>query len=205
MEVSSTKSGLLLEKITIVLKGRNIDIKDTSFCCLDGTNSVSGETSGLQRRLCNAAPHSMYVNCRCNWFALWFKHLIKVFPWLSTIDTLLLGLWKMFHYSAKNRSILRELQAAYGMKAIFTVKVIVTWWLSHGAACKRCIERYVVIIEALDNVLTETEKQKPEVESYHATLLQLNKIMQIALLDDVLSTTSALCLLLQSDKKFWGS
>ena len=59
--------------------------------------------------------------------------------------------------------------------------------------------------QALDNVLTETEKQKPEVESYHATLLQLNKIMQIALLDDVLSTTSALCLLLQSDKKFWGS
>ena len=79
---------------------------------------------------------------------------------------------------------MRELQAAYGMKAIFTVKP--KW-------------------QALDNVLTETEKQKPEVESYHATLLQLNKIMQIALLDDVLSTTSALCLLLQSDKKFWGS
>ena len=111
----------------------------------------------------------------------------------------------MFHYSTKNISILRELQAAYGMKAIFTVKAIVTRWLSHGAACKRCIERYVVIIEALDNVLTETEKQKPEVESYHATLLQLNKIMQIALLDDVLSTTSALCLLLQSDKKDFGA
>ena len=54
------------KKITIVLKGQNIDIKDTRFCYLDGTNSVSEETSGLQRRLCNAAPHSMYVNCRCN-------------------------------------------------------------------------------------------------------------------------------------------
>ena len=53
-----------------------------------------------------------------------------------------------------------------------------------------------MIIEALD-VLTETE-----VEGYRATLLQPNTIMQIDLLDDVLSTTSVLCLLLQSDKIF---
>ena len=98
---------------------------------------------------------------------------------------------------------MRELQTAYGMKVLFTIKAVVTRWLSHGTACKRCIERYVVIIEALDNVLTETEKQKPE--GYHVMLLQPNVIMQIALLDDVLSTYSALCLLLQSDKKDFGA
>ena len=63
--------------------------------------------------------------------------------------------------------------------------------------------RYVVIIEVLDNLLTETEKQKPEVKGY--MLLQHNMIMQIDLLDDVLSTTSALCFLLQSDKKDFGA
>ena len=130
---------------------------------------------------------------------------MKVFQWLSMIDTLLCGLWKTFHYSNKNRYILRELQTAYGMKAVFTVKAVVMRWLSHGGACKRCIERYVVIIEALDNVLNETEKQKPEVEGYCATLLQPNTILQIALLDDVISTTSALCLLLQSDKEDFGA
>ena len=144
---------------------------------------MSGETSGLQKQLSNAAPHWMYLNCRCHQLALYFKHLIEVFPKLSIIDTLLLGLfWKMFHYSAKNRSILRELQTAYGMKALFTVKAVVMRWLSHGVACKRCIERYVLTIEALDNVLTETEKKKPEVEGYCAVLLQPNTIMQMALL-----------------------
>ena len=69
---------------------------------------------------------------------------------------------------------MRELRTAYGMKVLFTVKAVVIRWLSHGTACMRCIERYVVIIEALDNVLTETEKQKPEVEGYRATLLQPN-------------------------------
>ena len=57
------------------------------------------------------------------------------------------------------------------MNGLFTVIAVVTRWFFHGTACKRCIERYVVIIEALDNVLTETEKQKPEVEVYRVTLL----------------------------------
>ena len=102
IEVLLTKSDLLLDKMTTVLKGRNIDIKDMRFYCFDGTNSVSGETLGLQRRLRNAASNSMYVNCRCCRLALCFKHLIKVFPWLAMIDTLLLGLWETFYYSAKN-------------------------------------------------------------------------------------------------------
>ena len=66
---------------------------------------------------------------------------------------------------------MRELQTTYGMKALFTVKVRVTRWLYHPTTWKRCIERYVVIIEALDNVLNETEKQKPEVEGYRVTLV----------------------------------
>ena len=150
VDVSLTKSDLL-DKITTVLKGWNIDIKDMQFC-FDCNNSMSGETLGLQRWLCSVTPYLVYSNCRCHQLTLCFKHLIKVFPWLSMIDTLLLGLWKTFHYSAKNRSILRELQTAYGMKALFTIKAVVTRWLSHGTACKKCIERYVVIIEALDNV-----------------------------------------------------
>ena len=62
VEVSLTKSGLLLDKVTAVLKGQNTDIKDMWFC-FEGTNSMSEETPGLQRRLRNATPHSMYVNC----------------------------------------------------------------------------------------------------------------------------------------------
>ena len=41
------------------------------------------------------------------------------------------------------------------MKAFSIVKAVVTKWISHGAACKRCIERYVIIIEALDNAMFE--------------------------------------------------
>ena len=59
----------------------------------------------------------------------------------------------MFHYSGKNRHIVKELQEAYGMKALYTVKAAVTRWLSHGAACKRCRERYTIFVEAIDNIV----------------------------------------------------
>ena len=56
--VSSTKSEILLNN--------NINISNTHFSCLDGTNAMSGEHTGLQRRIHNLAPFSIYVNCRCH-------------------------------------------------------------------------------------------------------------------------------------------
>ena len=42
-EVSSTKSDIVMQAIEKTLRERNIDISKTIFCCLDGTNSMSGE------------------------------------------------------------------------------------------------------------------------------------------------------------------
>ena len=125
-EVPSTRSAILLDELAKILKERE----------------MWGEISGLQRRICHISPHSIYVNCRCHRLALCFKHLIDQFSWLAKLDKLLLGLWKSFHFSALNCSILTEIQKAYGMEAFHLVKAVVTRWLSHGATCKRCLERY---------------------------------------------------------------
>ena len=88
------------------------------------------------------------------------------FPWLVTIDLLLLGLWKTFYYSSRNCFTLKELQEAYGMKALTVAKATITRWLSHGVACKRCRERYSVIVEALDNIIVKNPK--PELIGYRS-------------------------------------
>ena len=126
LEVPSTRSAILLDELAKILKERE----------------MWGEISGLQRRICHISPHSIYVNCRCHRLALCFKHLIDQFSWLAKLDKLLLGLWKSFHYSTLNWSIITEIHKAYGMKALHLVKAVVTRWLSHGATCKRCLERY---------------------------------------------------------------
>ena len=85
------------------------------------------------------------------------------------------------------------------MKALYLVKAVVTRWLSHGAACKRCLERYEDILEALDQVLVA--KPNPEISGYWSELLEQRTVLELPLLDDILTAISNLCQLLQSDRK----
>ena len=75
---------------------------------------------------------------------------------LEAIDSLLLGLWKAFHFSTNNR-ILNEIQTVYGVKILNVIKATVTCWLSHDAPCKRTRERYP-IIALLDGMITKDPK-----------------------------------------------
>ena len=90
------------------------------------------------------------------------------------------------------------------MKALKIVKAAVTRWLSHGAACKRCRERYVQIVEALDDI-TARDQTKPELASHRASLREPRILMAITFLEDVLSITNILSLVLQSDRKDFGA
>ena len=144
------------------------------------------------------APFSIYINCRCHRLALCFKHLFDQFPWLELIDRLLFGLWKGFYCSGKNRHVLKSIQEAYGSKALNLVKAAVTRRLPHGAACKRCWERYHFIIEALGDIITTSSNL--ELVACRDTLLEAT-VYQITFLEDAVSVTNILSLLLQSVKK----
>lgn len=135
--------------------------------------------------------------------ALCFKHIRDEFPWLETVDSFLLGLWKAFHFSSKNRFILTELQNAYGMKALSIIKAAITRWLSHGAACKRCRERYPLIIESLDDIIVKNPKA--ELIALRDQMLDGKMLLQICFLEDVLSITNILSRVLQSDHKEFGA
>lgn len=122
------------------------------------------------------------------------------FPWLQKIDTLLLGLWKLFHYSSLNRHVFTTLQERYGKKVLQLVKAAVTRWLSHGAACRRCRERYVEVIESLDQILMNNKNA--EWLGYRSTLLESRTVLEITFLEDILSVTNTLSLLLQSEVQY---
>ena len=65
-EVSSTNSETAMCPTEKVLREKDIDIKKTQFCCLDGTNSMLGEHNGVQGRIQNHASHAVYINLRCH-------------------------------------------------------------------------------------------------------------------------------------------
>ena len=76
---------------------------------------------------------------------------------------------------------------------------LVTHWLSHGAVCKRTRERYPIVIESLDDIITKDPKV--ELIGLRNQMLNSETLLQICFLEDVLSITNILSLVLQSDKK----
>ena len=77
--------------------------------------------------------------------ALFIKHLVNAFPVLEDVDSILLAVWKLFHYSPKKYGIFKEIQAAYGMKKPKMIRAAATRWLSHGRACQRLLDRFVQV------------------------------------------------------------
>lgn len=89
-----------IEKICIA---KGIDLTKCLFIALDGTNVMSGEYSGVQRRIKQHSPHCIYINCRNHRLALVFVHLLKKYDALQSVDAVLISLWKLFHYSPKKK------------------------------------------------------------------------------------------------------
>ena len=80
VEIQDSKGAeALCQKICEVPCVKGLDIKQLIFHELDGTNAISGERSGLQRRLRHEASHSKYVNCRNHRLALVFVHFMRQF------------------------------------------------------------------------------------------------------------------------------
>ena len=73
----------------------------------------------------------------------------------------------------------------------------------HGAACKRCRECYIIIIESLDEIISKDPNA--DLIRVRSQLMQADTLLQICFLKDVLTTTNILSLVLQSDHKEFGA
>ena len=121
------------------------------FYGLDGTNSMSGEITGLQRRLRYLSPDMKYINCRNHRLALMFMHLLKEFKGLQDVDQLLLNLWKMFKHSSVKFSVFEKAEESEGLAPLKILKCARTRRLSHGAATQRiisCFNPLVMLLKA---------------------------------------------------------
>ena len=73
----------------------------------------------------------------------------------------------------------------------------------HGAACKRCRECYIIIIESLDEIISKDPNA--DLIRVRSQLMQADTLLQICFLKDVLTTTNILSLVLQSGHKEFGA
>ena len=123
---NSKGAEVLCQKICEVLCAKGLDIKQLIFYGLDGTNAMSGERSGLQRRLRHEAPHSKYVNSLSHRLALVFLHFMPQFKQPREVDATVLALWKAFKYFSIKASVFNNVQEVEGLKKLKLLKASLT-------------------------------------------------------------------------------
>lgn len=150
------------------------------FNGFDGTNTISGEISGLQRRFRHLVPHSKYINCRNHRLALVFVHLLPKYKPLMDTDAVIISLWELMKYST-----VKAAQTATGEKNLKLLKAAPTRWLSHGDASKRLVSRFQSLVDALDTLISG--KGAPDIKGVRDELLEPDTILMLLLLSDVLA------------------
>ena len=98
--VGSKGTEALFKLICEVLQDKGVDINQMRFNGFDGTNTMSGEISGLQRQFRHLVLHSKYINCRNHRLALVFVHLLPKYKTLMDVDAIIICLEtnKIFHW-----------------------------------------------------------------------------------------------------------
>ena len=89
--VGSKGASALCDKICEVLLEKGIDMQQMRFNGFDGTNTMSGEISGLQRRFRHLVPHVKYIKCRNHRLALVFVHLLPKYKPLTGVDAVIIA------------------------------------------------------------------------------------------------------------------
>ena len=117
------------ENFEAFFDAKQIIIERVMFSVTDGTNAMKGKKGGLQMRI-HYSPFNIYANCCNHYLVLFLPHMKnkKFSNMLAEYDTLLLGLWKMFHYSLKKGPILGLIQHIYGKKPLRIWKATTMWW-----------------------------------------------------------------------------
>lgn len=167
------------------------------FSVLDGTNTISGKNTGLPRQIRFYSLSNMYINCRNHRLALCLPHLIKDANFAELLidyDSLLLDIWKMFHFSPKKGAVLQNVQSIYGKRPLKILKAAVTRWLTHGRVSQIILDCFKELLETLDHICLET---KETVRGYGDMLMEDCIAFCLCLMTDILALMNTLSLAFQ--------
>ena len=79
---------------------------------------------------------------------------------MNDFDTLLLGVWKIFHFFPKRSSILESFQVIYGKKPLKILKAAVTRWLTHGRYSESVLGCILETLKALNQISIDTNESE---------------------------------------------
>ena len=168
-----------MDIISKLLISKEIQPSYIRFCGLDGSNSMSSERCGLQRLIKYYSPYAEYINWCNHRLVLRFVHLLKDFPALLSLDTMLLYVWKLFKYSIFKKEVFENMKRVYELTPLKLIKACTTGLLTHDEACWRTISLFERLLNTLDAIYNGN--RCPEVKGVRDALLQTQNICMLLL------------------------
>ena len=178
------------------MKSSGISFENMRGVGFDGTNTMSGHRSGVQKRLRLHAPSALYIHCHCHQLQLAAINAAEEHVAVKRVLGTLLTIWKSFHYSPQKAARLAEIQAELHSPEIKMQKPSDTRWL----ACERAVRAVLRSLPALVKTFEDIYNEKGDAEAHGiATLLtKYRTVACIYMLSDVLHTVAKLQGSLQS-------
>ncbi len=147
-------------------------------------------------RIHTLAPRALFVHCRAHVLHLCCVSAARCLPSLKKVFATLMSVWKMFHYSPKKLSALKEMQALINHPQLKMIKPSDTRWLAHDRYVKaiRCSMR--PLIDTLEHIHQDTGE--PEALGMLRTMKTYNFVATPIMLSDVLPVLTCLSRALQA-------
>ena len=97
----------------------------------DGAATFSCTKNGVQMRIRTLAPRTLFVPCMAHVLQICCVSASRCLPSLKKVFGTLMSVWKMFHYSPKRFSALKEMQTLVNHPQLKMIKPSDTLWLAH--------------------------------------------------------------------------
>ena len=110
MPAKETTAQAIAAYLCDFLEFKSIDITKIRGIGFDGTNTMSDQRSGVQKRLRLHALSAVYVHCRCHQLQLATPSATDEHREVKRVVSTLLNIWKSSYYSQKKAKKLAEIQ-----------------------------------------------------------------------------------------------
>ncbi len=128
----------------------------------DGTNTMSGNNTGVQVRIRHFCPSALFVHCTYHRLQLAAIHASSEHTEVKRMLGTLLTIWKAFHYSPKKAEKLTEIEAVLHTPELKMLKPSDTRWLAQ----ERCVRAVRQTLPAIVTTFEAIYEGSGDAEAY---------------------------------------
>lgn len=181
---------------TITALGLSID--NCVGQCFDGANVMSGELSGVQKRIKEHNPQVVYLHCHAHRLNLVLVHTIQNLPLLNDFFDTVKMVYSFISVSNTRHSLFIASQKELHQKVLELERNVPTRWLYWFKSIQKIILRFESVLAVLLITINSNDKAHLEAENLKNRIEKPSFIFCLHMLHDLLSVTNSLSEQLQS-------